>query len=52
MFYYKTYYLDGTWAYVKSKKPLMPKAVCNTCVWLEKKSAWWYWRNRIIYGKC
>lgn len=52
MFYYKTYYLDGTWAYIKSHKLLLPKDVCKTCVKVERKSFWWYWRLRILYGDC
>ena len=52
MNYYKTYYTDGTWAYIKSKKPLAVNEVCATCLAIERKSALWYWRNRILYGAC
>lgn len=51
MYYYKTRYTDGTWAYIKNKKPIEPEDVCNTCIELERKSAFWYWRNRLLYGK-
>lgn len=51
MYYYKTFYIDGTWAYVKSKKSLTPKDVCKTCYALKRKSAIWYWLNRILHGE-
>ena len=51
MFYYKSFYTDGTWAYIKSKKPIAPEDVCKTCIRLERKSALWYWRLRLVYGR-
>lgn len=37
MFYYKTYYTDGTWDLVKSKRTITnaKRDVCVTCVSVE-----------------
>ena len=52
MYYYKTSYTDGTWAYVKSRTPLSPSDVCGTCIAIQRRSALWYWGLRLRYGKC
>ena len=38
MYYYKTFYTDGTWAYVKSRTPLSPSDICRTCFAVQRRS--------------
>lgn len=50
MFYYKTYYKDGTWSNIKSEVAITntKEQVCSTCVGVEPKSAIWYYFQEFI----
>lgn len=44
MYYYKTFYSDGTWDILKSNTRLIPKKVCSSCIKIQLIS-WiiYYW---------
>lgn len=50
MYYYKTYYTDGTWDTLKSKKAIHnSKLVCETCCKIQLKTIGWYYFQKIKY---
>lgn len=50
MYYYKTYYTDGTWDILKSKKAIHnSKLVCETCYKIQLKTIGWYYFQKIKY---
>ena len=50
MYYYKTYYTDGTWDILKSKKAIHnSKSVCETCCKIQLKTIGWYYFQEIKY---
>ena len=49
MYYYKLYYLDGTYAPLASKTPIRnKKEICTTCTKVQLKSFFWYAKEWII----
>lgn len=49
MYYYKTYYLDGTYSHLATKNPIRnKKEVCTTCTKVQIKSFLWYAKEWII----
>ena len=48
-YYYKTYYTDGTWSHIKSKKPILnSKWVCETCYKVQLKNVFWYYYQEFV----
>lgn len=49
MYYYKTYYSDGTYSHLASKTLIRnKKEVCATCTKVQIKSFLWYAKEWII----
>lgn len=50
MYYYKTFYEDGSWDIIKSTTRISsPKTVCKTCVKIQIISGFRYYLIDLIY---
>lgn len=49
MYYYKLCYSDNTYCAMASKQPIRnPKHICDTCIQVQIKSIFWYFKEWLI----